>query len=319
MGYCRTGERIDGGRLRGVKRVLWVILFLNVGVAAAKLLYGLASGSVAMQADGFHSLFDGTSNVVGLVGMSLASQPADRDHPYGHAKYETYASAAIGAMLLLAAWRVGSSALARLVNGGAAPRVDAASFAVMFGTLAVNLFVTAYERRRGRALRSELLLADASHTSSDILVSLGVLVGLVAVRLGYPVADPVIALLVAGAIGWTSWQVFRQAHETFSDAARLPVADVCASAFSIPGVLGCHSIRTRGLSSEVHVDLHIQVDPNATVAAGHAIAEAVERHVCESFAQVSDVIVHLEPMDDYQAQKTEEERRLGVTLPGEAP
>lgn len=309
MGYCRVSEGVDGGRLRSVKRVLWVILFLNVGVAAAKLFYGLATGSVAMQADGFHSLFDGTSNVVGLVGMSLAGQPADRDHPYGHAKYETYASAAIGAMLLLAAWRVGSSALARLLDGGAPPRVDAASFGVMLGTLAVNLFVTAYEKRRGRALRSEILIADASHTTSDILVSVGVLVGLVAVRLGYPKADPILALLVAGAIGWTAWQVFRQAHETFSDAARLPVGDVCAAAFDVPGVLGCHSIRTRGLSSEVHVDLHIQVDPHATVAAGHAVAEAVERHVCERFPAVSDVIVHLEPMDDYQAQKTEEERR----------
>jgi cation diffusion facilitator family transporter len=309
MGYCKPTLSADGQRTQSVRRVLWVILFLNVAVALAKLLYGLAIDSVAMQADGFHSFFDGASNVVGLVGMRFAGRPADQDHPYGHAKYETYASAAIGAMLLLAAWRVGSAAVARLLDGGAVPAVDAASFGVMAVTLAANLFVTAYERRQGKALRSEILIADASHTSSDILVSLGVVAGLAAVRLGYRMADPVIALLVAVVIGWTAWKVFQQANETFSDAARLPVDTVCAVAMTVPGVLGCHSIRTRGLSSDVHVDLHIQVDPQATVLAGHAVAEAVERRVCERFAGVSDVIVHLEPLDEYQARKTEEERR----------
>lgn len=313
MGYCRPSDGTDGIRLRGVRVVLWVILLLNVAVALAKLLYGLAIHSVAMQADGFHSFFDGASNVVGLVGMGFAGQPADQDHPYGHAKYETYASAAIGAMLLLAAWRVGSAALSRLLDGGVAPSVDAASFGVMAVTLATNLFVTAYERRKGKALQSEILIADASHTASDILVSLGVVAGLVAVKLGYPKADPVIALLVAVAIGWTAWQVFRQAGETFSDAARLPVDTVCTVAMGVPGVLGCHSIRTRGLSSDVHVDLHIQVDPQATVQSGHAIAEAVERRVCERFAGVSDVIVHLEPLDEYQTRKTEEERRRAAS------
>ncbi|MBI5018535.1 MAG: cation transporter [Deltaproteobacteria bacterium] len=315
MGYCKRSGEADGNRLHDVGIVLWVILFLNVAVALAKLLYGLAIHSVAMQADGFHSLFDGTSNVVGLIGMRMAGRPADRDHPYGHAKYETYASAAIGAMLLLAAWRVGSAALARLLDGGIAPSVNASAFGVMGVTLAVNLFVTAYERRRGRELRSEILLADASHTSSDILVSLGVVAGLVAVKLGYSKADPVIALLVAVAIGWAAWQVFQQASETFSDTARLPAETVCAVALGVPGVLGCHSIRTRGLASEVHVDLHIQVDPKATVQAGHAVAEAVERQVCERFAEVSDVIVHLEPLDAYQARKTEEERRRAESEP----
>ena len=110
MGYSRRGQGDDVVRVRSIRRVLWVILFMNLGVATAKLAWGLFSRSVSMTADGFHSMFDGTSNVIGLVGMRLAGRPADRDHPYGHGKYETYASAVIGAMLLLAAWRVGSSA-----------------------------------------------------------------------------------------------------------------------------------------------------------------------------------------------------------------
>jgi cation diffusion facilitator family transporter len=306
MGYSRHSQGVDHARVREIKFVLWLVLGLNVAVAVAKLLYGLWIDSVAMQADGFHSFFDGASNVVGLVGMAVAAQPADHDHPYGHGKYETYSSAAIGAMLLGAAWKVGSAAAARLGHAGLPPRVDAGSFAVMIGTLVVNLFVTAYERRRGKALRSEILVADANHTGSDILVSLGVIASLWAVRLGYPLFDPIIALLVAAAIVRTAWQVFRQASDTLSDRARIPVQEVCAAAMKVPGVLGCHAIRTRGAESDVYVDLHIQVDPKATVEEGHAVAETVEKVVCESFEQVADVIVHLEPLDEYQASKTAE-------------
>jgi cation diffusion facilitator family transporter len=309
MGFTRSASPEDAARARRIRVVLWVILGLNLAVAAAKYFYGLATASIAMQADGFHSLFDGTSNVVGLIGLAVAVRPPDRDHPYGHAKYETYAAAIIGAMLLLASWKVGSAAWLRLTNGGAPPRVDAGSFVVMTVTLCVNVAVAAWERRMGRKLRSELLVADAGHTASDILVSVGVLVGLVAVRLGWPLADPLLALLVAVAILWTAGQVLRQADRSLSDTARLPVPDVCAAALAVPGVLGCHSIRTRGAEAAVYVDLHVQVDPAATVAAGHRIAEAVERAVCERFPQVTDVLAHLEPHDDYQAGKTAAESK----------
>src|SRR5512139_4217767 len=157
MGFVRSAGAADVARTRTVRLVLWVVLGLNVAVAAAKYLYGLATASIAMQADGFHSLFDGTSNVVGLIGLAVAVRPPDRDHPYGHAKYETYAAAIIGAMLLLAAWRVGAAAWLRLSDGGEPPRVDAGSFIVMLVTLGVNIGVAAWERRMGTKLRSELL------------------------------------------------------------------------------------------------------------------------------------------------------------------
>ncbi|MDZ4063859.1 MAG: cation diffusion facilitator family transporter, partial [Coriobacteriia bacterium] len=179
MGY-RRDEGADAGaspRTRRIRRILWAILALNLAVAVAKMTWGYVTGSVAMQADGFHSLFDGASNVVGLVGMYIAGRPADREHPYGHGKFETYASAAIGAMLALAAYRVGSSAIQALLDGSPTPRVDAVSFAIMIGTLAVNVGVTTYERRVGRKLGSAILVADASHTGSDVLVSLGVITG----------------------------------------------------------------------------------------------------------------------------------------------
>ncbi len=307
MGFRKAQPGYDS-RVRSIKRVLWAVLVLNLLVAAAKLAYGLWSGSVAMQADGFHSLFDGTSNVVGLVGMAAAGRPADSGHPYGHGKYEAYASAIIGAMLLAAAWNVGSAALGRLLDGGVPPRVDRGSFLVMFATLAVNVAVSVYERRRGRILRSDLLTADASHTASDVLVSLGVIGGLLAVRAGFAWADPAIALGVAGCIVLAAWRVFQRVNETLSDQPRMPREEVCRVAEAVPGVYGCHSIRTRGAAAEVCVDLHVQVDPEITVAAGHCIAEAVERALGDAFPEVADVVVHLEPMDRYQERKTADER-----------
>jgi cation diffusion facilitator family transporter len=307
MGYRRETQCSSGARTAEVSRVLWIVLFLNVAVAAGKYFYGRFIGSVSMQADGFHSLFDGTSNIVGLVGMGLAARPADRDHPYGHGKYETYASAVIGMMLLFAAWRIGTEAVDKLMHGAVPPRVDAASFGVMVVTLAVNVFVSRYERKRGETLRSDILTADASHTSSDILVSGGVLAGLIFVRMGMPLADPVIALLVVLAILWTSLRVFARVNVIFTDSAILAVGEVCGVAGKVPGVLGCHSIRTRGPTSQIYIDLHIQVDPQLTVAQGHVIAEQVEKALCEEIPGVVDVIAHLEPMDEYQRGKTERE------------
>lgn len=313
MGYTRPIDSEKGdARIASVRRVLFVVLALNVGVALAKLLWGLLTHSVAMQADGFHSLFDGASNVVGLVGMSFAAQPADRDHPYGHGKYETYASAAIAGMLVFAAYRVGSSAISQLTGGATEPRVDAVSFAVMLGTLAVNIGVTTWEHRAARKLGSEVLAADASHTRSDILVSLGVIVSLGLVRAGYREADGIVALFVAGAIAYTAWGVFKQASATLSDSARLSTEDVARVVRSVAGVLGCHHIRTRGAEWAVYVDLHIQVDESRTVADGHRIAEEVERRIADEFPQVADVIAHLEPFDQYQADKTAmENEQLG--------
>ncbi len=295
-----------------MRRVLWVVLGLNVLVAVAKLGWGLASGSVAMQADGFHSMFDGTSNVIGLFGLALAGRPADRDHPYGHGKYETYASAAIGAMLAVAAYNVGGTAIRELVRGVEPADVTAISFVVMIGTICVNTGVTVFERRAGKRLGSEILIADASHTMSDVYVSLGVILGLVAVRLGYPIADPVIALLVAVSIAFAALQVFRQAGETLSDSVRIPPPAVAAVVCSVPGVLGCHRVRTRGLPTDVYVDLHVQVDGSIPVEAAHAIAETVERAVAEAFPQVLDVIAHVEPYDAYEARQTAEEMDAGL-------
>ncbi len=285
--------------MRSIERVLWGVLFLNLAVAAAKYVYGTISGSASMQADGIHSVFDSAGNVVGLVGIALAARPADAGHPYGHAKFETYASLGIGVLLLLAAFEVGTSAAGKLFAGNYTAEVTPASFAVMVGTLVVNLGVTLYERRAGKRLRSEVLVADASHTLSDALVSIGVIVGLILVWLGFPAADPIMALVVTVAILFTAFDVFKHAFATLSDHARIPEEGLQKVAGAVSGVQGTHHIRTRGTEGEVYADLHVLVAPTMTVSDAHRLADEVENAVKGRFPNVREVLVHIEPDDGH--------------------
>jgi cation diffusion facilitator family transporter len=286
--------RVDD-RFRRVRNVLWVVLALNIAVALAKLLYGMVTHSAAMQADGIHSLFDGTSNVVGLVGMWFAARPADEGHPYGHGKFETFTAAAIAAMLVIAGYTVGRGAIAHLTGEGGATEVTVGSFVVMAGTLCVNLFVTTWESRVGRRLGSEVLVADSRHTLSDVAVSVGVIISLILVALGWKQADGVVALLVAAVILNTALGVIRGVGRTLGDAARLPALDIEATARGVVGVVDCHSVRTRGLESQVYVDLHVVVGPGTTLEGGHEIGHDVEEALRTRFAQIVDVVVHVEP------------------------
>lgn len=292
---------------RQVERVLWIVLLLNIAVAAAKFFYGLASGSASMQADGIHSVFDSFGNVIGLVGISLAARPADAGHPYGHSKFETYGSLAIGVLLLVAAFEVGSSAVGKLASQNYTANVTAVSFAVMVGTLLVNLGVTFYERRAAKQLHSEILAADAAHTLSDAFVSIGVIVGLGFVAAGYPIADPVMALLVTVAILFSAVSVFRSGLATLSDHARIPAGDIVAVAEGVSGIREVHCVRTRGTEAEVYCDLHALVDPAMTVLAAHRLGDEVEQVVTAHFPEVKEVLVHIEPDDPAERAKNEQE------------
>jgi len=282
-------------RCRAIRRVLWVVLSLNLAVAAAKIVYGVLSDSSAMQADGVHSLVDGTSNVIALVGVVLASRPADRSHPYGHGKFETFAAAGIAVLLCVGGYTIGREAIEHLLGRGEPTRVDAVSFVVMGVTLCVNVIVTTWESRAGRRLRSEVLRADARHTLSDVLVSSGVIVSLIAVRAGWEQADGVVALVIALVVLYTAFTVLRRAGRTLADASCLDADELARVALDVPGVEGCHRVRTRGPEGSVCADLHVQVAPDTSVDNGHRIAHEVEARLRGAHPEISDVLVHVEP------------------------
>lgn len=285
-------------RTNQVQTVLVIVLLFNLAVAFAKFIYGTVSGLSSVQADGVHSLFDSAGNVVGIFGVLIASRPPDETHPYGHAKFETYASVVIGIMLVFAACEVGSEALDKLAIGSTGA-VEPFSFALMIATLGVNVFVSQYERRRAIELKSEVLAADARHTLSDVFVSIGVLASLGLVALGYPIADPIMTLLVMLAILKAAYEVFSVAIVTLSDHVVIPVEELRGLAMSVEGVEDTHHERSRGSESEIYCDLHVLVDEGMTVGEAHRVAEAVERAIKEARPEVKEALVHIEPNDGH--------------------
>lgn len=289
-------------RFRKIRRALLLILGLNWGVALAKILYGLISHTASMTADGYHSLADGASNIVGLIGITLASQPADEDHPLGHKKYETFAALGIAGLLALVSLQVIEQVARRILNpGGPGPHVTLGSFVVMLATLAVNLTVTAWERQQGRALKSDVLLSDSLHTMSDILVSVLVLVTLAAVKLGWPWLDVVAALVIVVLILRAALMIVRQGSDVLCDAAAMDAGAIERVVKEVPGVISCHQIVSRGRPDDLEVTLHVEVDPRMQVEDAHGLAHQIELAVQEAFPGVSRVISHVEPYAEGEA------------------
>lgn len=281
-------------RLQEIRRILWWVLLLNVFVAAAKWIYGVITQSLGMQADGLHSFFDGLSNVVGLLGLWLASPRPDANHPYGHKKFETLAAGAIGGFLVMTClyllWKAYRSWTMNLD-----PQVTTISFMIMLITMSINIFVTKWERQKGKELKSDILMADSYHTASDVLTSLSVLAGLIAIQAGYPLIDPIVAVVVAGVIAWTAIMVLKEVLSSLTDQIRLDPQDIRAAVMTMPGILDCHEIRTRGLANHVFVDLSIHVEPTWSVEQAHVLATDVEAFLLTHFDSVEDVVVHIEP------------------------
>jgi cation diffusion facilitator family transporter len=278
----------------GVRRVLWITLFLNLAVSAGKIVVGLLSGSVAMLADGYHSLVDGSNNVIGLIVSAFAYAPPDLGHPYGHRKFETAATLGIGGALLALAYNVVAEALGRATSARL-PEIGLLNWAVMIGTMAVNLFVSLYEAREGRRLGSEYLVADAVHTRSDLYVSLGVVASFAGVRAGLVWADTAVAVVIAGVIAVQATRILVGAFHVLTDRAALPAEGLAAVAKGVEGVRAVRDVRTRGGADAVYVDLVAHVDGNLSLRAAHDVADRIEAALRAAHPQIVDVVVHLEP------------------------
>ncbi|NWF93139.1 MAG: cation transporter [Syntrophaceae bacterium] len=289
-------------RFLKIRRILIYILILNWGVAAAKLIYGWRIRSASMIADGFHSLSDGSSNIVGLFGIWLASRPLDDSHPYGHKKFETLFSVGISALLFIVCFNVVREGVNRFLHP-IVPEVNLSSFLVMGVTMAINLSVMSYETRQGRVLKSDILLSDALHTRADILVSSSVVVTLIGIQLGYPILDPIACLLIAGFIGYAAFDILKEGSRVLSDGVAIQIEEIKRVVLSVAGVKECHQIRSRGRPDDIHVDLHVLVDPEMHMDQAHHLSYAIENKIKSDFRGVTDVVVHLEPME------TEEDKR----------
>jgi cation diffusion facilitator family transporter len=281
---------------REIRRVLWITMGLNLAATAAKLAVGYLTNSLSLIADGYDSVFDSASNVIGLVGIYLAARPADKEHPYGHRKVETMTALMVAGLLFLTTWELIMGAVGRLRDPSLMhAEVNVWSFGALAVSIAIHLGVVWYELRAGRRLHSDFLVADALHTRADIFVSLSVVGGLIAVKLGFPLADPILAMVVALMIAKIGIDIIRESSPTLMDGVMMPPDEVERIALSMPGVLACHRVRSRGHGGAVYADLHIQVNPDMSTEQAHAIAHEVQYRLHASSPSLADVTIHVEP------------------------
>jgi len=282
-----------------VRKVLWITLLLNLLGAVVKISYGYITGITSIQADGFHSFFDGASNVIGLIGIWLAAKPPDTRHHYGHKKFETMATIGIAILLFLTCFELIESAIRKFWNPSP-PEITGLSFFVILATAAINIFVAAFEYKKGKTLKSDFLVADARHTMSDLLASAIVLISLAATSMGYPFIDPIATLLIAVMIGHLGYDILMKASHVLVDASPLigpDLARIDSIATSVEGVRECHNVRVRGRNDAVQLDCHILVSPDMSIQKAHEVAEKVEKKIKAEMPDVVDVVIHLEPQE----------------------
>ena len=285
---------MNEARTRAVRRVLGITLALNLGVAASKLFVGYGWDIVSLQAEGFHTTFDALSNIIGLVALGIAMAPPDPEHPYGHRKFEVAASLVIGIMVLLGMIEVGRGLYDSIVHGSQ-PRIEPIAYIVVIATIFVNVGVAWYERREGKRHNSLILLSDAAHTLSDSLAALAVLVGIVLVDQGFILGDVLAAVVVMTFIGMTAYRVLRDGIDVVLDTAPLDAHLVQRVAEAHPEVRSCHYVRSRGMRGNVHLEFHLSLDPEITLAYAGQIMKDVKSTVSEALPEVDDIIVQLEP------------------------
>jgi cation diffusion facilitator family transporter len=288
------GQSAREQRKQEVRRVLIITLLANITVVIGKVTAGLAANSLSVLADAAHSSVDAWNNVMALLLARVAAKAPDEDHPYGHAKFETLGALAIVAFLSVTVYELVGSAILRLAGQGELPIATPFVAGVMLVSAVISFFVARYEEGYGTRYHSEILLADAAHTKSDVFASLGVLVGIGLVGLGYPKADAIFTLLVAIVIARAGWRILKTTIPILVDQRAVAEATIREITVATPGVINCFDVRSRGRAGEVFAELTITVPPTLNVEEAHLIADAVERRVADSVG-AREVVVHVEP------------------------
>lgn len=284
------------GRHRRVQRILFWIFWANALLVGVKVAVGWLIGSLSVLGDAAHSGTDALNNLIALAAIFLAAAPADERHPYGHGKFETLGAFIIAGFLSVTCFELLKSAVVRLATAAPPPSPDLAAIVVLAGTMVVNVGVAYYERRKGKELGSELLLADARHTQADVWVTLAVIIGLGLVLVGFREADAILAILVALVVAYSGFEILRSTVPVLVDERAVDPARVARVASSIEGVVSVSEIRSRGRPGEGFAELTVRVQPATPVRQAHVIADEVERRVAAEL-DLRDVVVHVEPSE----------------------
>ena len=282
-----------------IRVVLVVILVLNLVVSLTKIFLGYYTNSNSIYADGIHSLSDALSNVVGIVALSFAYMPADANHPYGHKKIETILSLFIGFVLLVISYNIFAETL-RTFNDVSNLSISNVTILIMLATMIVNIFVTKYEEKQGKALGSSFLISDAKHTMSDVYISASVIISLIGIKyFSLPeYFDSIVSFLVIIFIVKAAITIIWDAIKVLSDTTVVDPNLVREVVYSFKEVNECHMIKSRGFADYAFLELHILVEPSMDVKTAHSLSHEIEQKIKEKIMNNLNVIIHIEPYGD---------------------
>lgn len=305
----------DGERDRRVRRVLYLEGATDVALIVAKLAVAIPTGAVSILADALHSATDLANNVVALIAMRLAAAPPDREHPYGHRKFEPLAVFTLASLLVVLGVQI---ALRALSGGRREIELHDTGLVVMLGVLGSNIAFSIWESHQARVLDSNLLRADARHTISDIAVTASVIVGWQLAARGYPWLDPLVTLGVGVLILWLAYGLFQRAVPALVDSTAEDPDSLRRAVRAVPGVRDATRVRSRQDGRTLRVDVAVTVDPELSAREAHEIADAIEEHLRSRFG-ARDVIVHVEPEEPDAEDPALSRRRPGDPPGGSRP
>ena len=281
---------------RAASRSTWVSVGVNLALSLTQVSAGVLSRSQGLVADGVHSASDLIADFVVLLASHHSRKDADADHPYGHHRFETGASLALGLLLLMVGAGMLWAALGKLEAPDSVPRVHVAALWVAGVTLLAKEGLFRYMLAVAKRVKSSMLVANAWHARSDAASSLVVALGLVGNLLGYPLLDPIAALIVGLMVGRMGWSFAWDALHDLMDRAvdEQEVLAIRATLLDTPGVLGVHDLRTRKMGDMVVADAHLEVDAALSVEQGHEIAVAARERVMQRH-RVLNLMTHVDP------------------------
>lgn len=279
-----------------IQRALTIALVGNISSVIIKMVFGLLANSIAMLADAVHSIFDSVSSVIGIYGNKISAKPPDIEHPYGHSKFEQIATLGITVMILVACFNIMHEAIERAI-ANVIPSITLYTFASILVSLSISLLISIYERRVGRSTSSMILLADSSHSFTDVLASLVVIAGFFGTNMGFSYADSLAATLVCLLLAYVGCSLFKGAASMLVD--RGITLDTLMKVKDTVNVLSeeveCHNVRGKTVGDKIYIDMHITVKGDLSVEQSHRITEVIEKKLKQVIKGTEEVIIHVEP------------------------
>lgn len=279
-----------------VIRVLFIIFFANLLVVFIKIIIGIILNSNSILADGLHSISDCSANIIAIIGLKLSTRPPDKNYRYGYYKYETIASMFIGFILFFITVVIITNAITWFINPRVVKTSDTGLLLLLFG-LIVNLFVYSIENKKSKKYNSQLLRIDALHTLSDCLISIGVILSAILIRVGVnQIVDPIVSLIIAVLILKSSIDILKETLSILIDINVVNEEELKNLVYQTSNkIINIHNIRSRGNEYYKYIDMHIIVNPFMSVKEAHELDHTINDEISKYYCCHTDTICHIEP------------------------